>query len=235
MRLALGAGRGRLVRQLLTESLCLAVAGGLCGLGLAFALRAGAAPPARRSHRPAGDARRPRAALRLRAHPGGRAACWACCPRCASRRRRSATGLRDQGRGIAGSAAWLRIGRLVVVGQLALSLPLLVGAGLLARTLVNLQRADLGYAKDGLLTVRVDAQAAGYEPARQAQAFEDLLRASAPCPASASPRSRTTGSSAARTTATRSPSRATRRRATAIADRATTRSGPATSRRSACR
>ena len=86
-----------------------------------------------------------------------------------------ATGLRDQGRGIAGSAAWLRIGRLVVVGQLALSLPLLVGAGLLARTLVNLQRAELGYAKDGLLTVRVDAQAAGYEPARQAQAFEDLL------------------------------------------------------------
>ena len=53
-----------------------------------------------------------------------------------------ATGLRDQGRGIAGSAAWLRIGQAVVVGQLALSLPLLVGAGLLVRTLVNLQRVD---------------------------------------------------------------------------------------------
>src|SRR5215470_9305302 len=44
------------------------------------------------------------------------------------------TGLREQGRGIAGSAAWLRIGKAVVIGQLALSLPLLVGAGLLVRT-----------------------------------------------------------------------------------------------------
>ena len=57
------------------------------------------------------------------------------------------------------------VGKLVVVGQLALSLPLLVGAGLLVRTLVNLQQVDLGYPKDGVLTVRVDARAAGYEPA----------------------------------------------------------------------
>ena len=85
------------------------------------------------------------------------------------------TGLREQGRGIAGSVAWLRIGKAVVVGQLALSLPLLVGAGLLVRTLVNLQRVDLGYAKDNLLTLRVDAKAAGYDPTRQALAFETLL------------------------------------------------------------
>ncbi len=87
----------------------------------------------------------------------------------------AATGLREQGRGIAGSAAWLRVGKLVVVGQLALSLPLLVGAGLLVRTLVNLQHVDLGYPKDDVLTVRVDAQPAGYDPARQAAAFDALL------------------------------------------------------------
>src|SRR6185436_11254710 len=85
------------------------------------------------------------------------------------------TGLREQGRGIAGSAAWLRIGKLVVVGQLALSLPLLVGAGLLVRTLVNLQNVDLGFAKDRLLTIRVDAEAAGYDDARQTTAFETML------------------------------------------------------------
>jgi hypothetical protein len=85
------------------------------------------------------------------------------------------TGLREQGRGIAGSIAWLRIGKAVVIGQLALSLPLLVGAGLLVRTLVNLERVDLGYSKDNLLTLRVDANAAGYDPTRQALAFETLL------------------------------------------------------------
>jgi predicted permease len=84
------------------------------------------------------------------------------------------TGLRE-GRGIAGSTGWLRLGKLIVVGQLALSLPLLVGAGLLVRTLYNLQHVDLGYPKDDVLTVRVDGQSAGYEPARQAAAFEGLL------------------------------------------------------------
>ena len=84
----------------------------------------------------------------------------------------AATGLREQGRGIAGSAAWLRVGKLVVIGQLALSLPLLVGAGLLVRTLVNLQHVDLGYPRAGVVTVRVDAQAASYDPVRQTTAFE---------------------------------------------------------------
>jgi len=174
VRLALGAGRGRLVRQLLTESLCLAVAGGLCGLALAFALR--------------------HALIRLLVDPIVLPATLdrrvllfvfvltlvvglllGLLPALRITKTPVATGLRDQGRGIAGSAAWLRVGRVVVIGQLALSLPLLVGAGLLARTLLNLQRADLGYARDNLLTVRVDAQGTGYQPARQAQAFEDLL------------------------------------------------------------
>ena len=43
------------------------------------------------------------------------------------------------------------------------------------RTLFNLQRVDLGYPKDNLLTARVDGQAAGYDPVRQAAAFEELL------------------------------------------------------------
>ena len=149
-------------------------------------------------------------------------------------RTQAATGLREQGRGIAGSAAWLRVGKLVVVGQLALSLPLLVGAGLLVRTLVNLQHVDLGYASEAVLTVRVDAQAAGYEPARQTAAFEALLDADPrACPACAPRPTRTTASSAAPTTATEiSVEGYTPDRPTAIEARATTRSGRATSRRS---
>ena len=174
VRLALGASRGRLIRQLLTESLCLAMAGGVCGLGLAIVLR--------------------QALIHLLVDPitlpvgvDGRVLGFVVVvtlivglllgllPALRITKTPVGVGLRDQGRGVAGSAAWLRVGRLVVVGQLALSLPLLIGAGLLARTLINLQRVDLGYPTAGLLTVRVDAQDAGYDPQRQIQALEELL------------------------------------------------------------
>jgi predicted permease len=56
-----------------------------------------------------------------------------------------------------------------------LSLPLLVGAGLLLRTLHNLQQADLGYAKERLLMVRIDVQTAGYEETRRLPLFQQLL------------------------------------------------------------
>jgi predicted permease len=174
VRLALGAGRARLVRQLLTESLCLAAAGGVVGFVTSLVLREGllrllpdvVTLPVAIDWRVsafiiavtivAGLALGVLPALRVTKTP-------------------MATGLRDQGRGIAGSAAWQRVGRAVVVGQLALSLPLLVGAGLLARTLINLQRVDLGYPREGLLTVRLDVEAAGYAPIPLSEALSALL------------------------------------------------------------
>ena len=174
VRLALGAGRARLVRQLLTESLCLAVAGGVAGFLTSLALREAllrllpdaVALPVAIDWRVSGFivAVTILAGLALGVLPALRVT-----------KIPMATGLRDQGRGIAGSAAWLRVGRAVVVGQLALSLPLLVGAGLLARTLINLQRVDLGYARDGLLTISLDADAAGYEPAPLSEALSALV------------------------------------------------------------
>src|SRR5262249_46688521 len=59
--------------------------------------------------------------------------------------------------------------------QLALSLPLLVGAGLLARTVYNLQRADLGFPAERLLLVRVDLREAGYAGARRERVLRDLV------------------------------------------------------------
>jgi len=173
-RLALGASRGRLIRQLLTESLCLAIAGSVVGIGVAVLLRSGllwlladptiALPPA-------GDFRTIGFVVALTLTVG---LLLGLLPALRITKTEIAQGLRE-GRGIAGSIRWLRIGRMVVVGQLALSVPLLVGAGLLVRTLFNLQHTDLGYQRDGLATVRVDAQTAGYEPARQATAFSDML------------------------------------------------------------
>jgi predicted permease len=175
VRLALGASRGRLIRQLLTESLCLAALGGVIGLATAFLLREGLlrlvsdTPIALPS---ALDVRLLAFVFVLTLVSG---LFLGLLPAMRITKAEAVTGLREQGRGIAGSIAWLRIGKAVIIGQLALSLPLLVGAGLLARTLVNLQRVDLGYSKDNLLTLRVDAKAAEYDPTRQALAFETLL------------------------------------------------------------
>ena len=174
VRLALGASRGRVVRQLLTESLCVAALGGLAGLAATYLLRQGLlrlvsddialnAPF---------DLRVVGFVLGLTAAAG---LLLGLLPALRITKTDAAAGLRDQGRGIAGSAAWLRVGRLVVIGQLALSLPLLVGAGLLVRTLMNLQRIDLGYPKDDVLTLRIDAQPSGYDADRQVLAFERIL------------------------------------------------------------
>jgi predicted permease len=175
VRLALGATRGRLIRQLLTESLCLATLGGVVGLVTAFLLREGLlrlVADTTITLPGAVDFRTLGFVFGLTLAAGlilGLLPAWRIT------KTQTATGLREQGRGIAGSAAWVRVGKLVVVGQLTLSLPLLVGAGLLVRTLFNLQHVDLGYPKDDLLTVRIDAQPAGYDPLRQTAAFEELL------------------------------------------------------------
>jgi predicted permease len=83
--------------------------------------------------------------------------------------------LPEQSRGAIGSLRQMRSGRLVVSLQLALSLPLLVGAGLLARTVYNLQRADLGFPAERLLLARVDLRAAGLDKAHATATLQELL------------------------------------------------------------
>src|SRR4029453_11301162 len=80
-----------------------------------------------------------------------------------------------ESRGAVRSLGQMRSGRLLVSVQLALSFPLLVGAGLLARTVYNLQRADLGFNTREVLLVRVDLREAGYENARRAPELRELL------------------------------------------------------------
>jgi predicted permease len=79
----------------------------------------------------------------------------------------AASALKEQGRGAIGTRARSRSGRLLVGLQLALSLPLLVGAGLLARTAYNVQRIDLGLKVDNLLIARVDLRATIDDPVRR--------------------------------------------------------------------
>jgi predicted permease len=174
VRLALGAGSGRLVRQLLAEGMVIALLGGLAGLAAAWMLRTGLLRLVSNSvHLPvAPDARVLGFSFALTLAAG---MILGLLPALRMIGVHAADGLKEQSRGLTGSAAWLRAGKLVVVVQLALSLPLLIGAGLLLQTLRNLQRVDLGYPKERLLMLRIDAQTAGYEESRRLTLFQQLL------------------------------------------------------------
>ncbi len=168
VRLALGAGRGDLVRQWLTESMMIAVAGGVAGLAVAWVLRLGLPRLVSDSIRlPEGvDWRALTFGFGLTVVTG---LLLGLLPSLRTLGVHAAEGLKEQGRGLTASAGWLRAGKMVVAGQVALSLPLLMGAGLLVRTLENLQKVDVGFAKEKLLMVRVDVVTGGYkEPRRQA-------------------------------------------------------------------
>ncbi len=147
IRAALGAGRGRLVRQLLTESVLLSLVGGAIGLLLALWGVAAlvAREPDRRFRACSGvHVDRTRAPLRDRRVDAHRHRCSGSRPRCTlsrTERRRRAEGRRTRRRAADAAA---RTRQLLVVAEVALSLVLLVSAGLLGRTLVALQHVDPG-------------------------------------------------------------------------------------------
>jgi predicted permease len=174
VRLALGASRGRLIRQMFTESMVIAFLGGLAGLAAAWMLRAGLLILVlERIHVPVTpDVRVLGFAFVLTLAAG---LILGLLPVLRTMNLNATSGLKEQGRGLTASAAWLRAGRFVVFGQVALSLPLLIGAGLLLRSFQNLQQADLGYVKERLILVRVDVQMGGYEEQRRVPVFQRLL------------------------------------------------------------
>src|SRR6185503_11751208 len=176
VRLALGAGRGRLVRQLLTESLVLALLGG--GLGVLVAWWADVGLLALLAVRPS--------ALDLRPDPTVLAftalvslltgVAFGLVPALVATRSALAPALRERSSSAAGKRAGRSpLARLLVVGQVALSLLLLAGAGLFVRSLRNLRTADLGYDSAGLLMLGVDPASAGYSGDRLAPLVVDLL------------------------------------------------------------
>jgi predicted permease len=177
LRLSLGASRARLVRQLVTESLVLAAMGGVAGLAAAWFLHgalvrmmAEADPPFQMSF-----ALDPVVLTFALGVTVAAAFLFGALPAWQVTGNDTGAALKEQGRGATGSPGRLRPGRFLVSLQLALSLPLLFGAGLLARTVYNLQRADLGYPAERLLLVRLDLREAGYESARRDHVLGELL------------------------------------------------------------
>lgn len=173
VRMSLGARRSDLVRQSLTESMIIALAGGVIGLAVGWVLRRGLLMLVSDSIRlpEAPDAGVLAFAFGLTIVTG---LLLGLLPASRTLGVTANAGLKEQGRGLTASTGWRRAGKLIVAGQVALSLPLLMGAGLLVQTLHNLQRADLGFSKEKLLMISVDVMTAGYEEPRRQALFERL-------------------------------------------------------------
>ena len=156
VRAALGAGRGRVVRQMLTESLLLAAGGGTLGVLFAWlgvrwirALGVGSVP---RLHEISIDLR---VLLFTLAVSLGSGLLFGLAPALRISSLALSGGLADASRGSSGGALWGRgnhLRRLLVVAELALSVVLLIHAGLLIRSVAQLNRAPPGFNPSGVLT-----------------------------------------------------------------------------------
>jgi predicted permease len=176
VRLAIGAGRARIVRQLLIESLLLSAAGAVVGLALAFL----ADRVLLRIYLPADAA----AEFVVSPIPGGRvlvfvvgamlltSLVFGLLPAVRGSRTEIALSLKDRSGAL--SAGGISLRRMLVSIQVALSLLLLVGAGLFVRTLRNLESLGPGFPTDHLLTFRIDPSLNGYSD-EQTKSFYQRL------------------------------------------------------------
>ena len=173
VRLAIGAGRVRLIRQLLTESMLLAGTGALAGIALSWI-------GSRLLILMASDGKDP---LPIDVAPNLRilaftvlvsliaAFLFGTAPALRAATIQPHSSL--QGRGGSGSASQTWLGKVLVGAQVALSLVLLVGAGLFVRTLINLEGVDAGFNDRNVLLVRINSAAAGF---REDARLTGLLR-----------------------------------------------------------
>jgi predicted permease len=177
IRLAIGAGRLRLIRQMLTECVVLAVLGGMVGFALAYWATSGLVAFMSSGSHP----------IALRVHPdlhilGFTAAVsvltgvlFGLTPAFSSTR--LAPSLRENsGSESAGAhrGAWLYLGKTLLVAQVGMSLLLLVGAALFVRTLQNLENLNVGFNRYNVLLFGIDPTQSGYEGERLAHFYQEL-------------------------------------------------------------
>ncbi len=176
VRMAIGAGRGRLVRQFLTESLILALIGGVLGLGLGWAGLQVMLAVSPDSIPRIGEIRLSGVVVLFTAGVSLLAGVlFGLAPLLHVAADRVAGALREGGQRATVGAPRQRIRRAFVVAEMALAVMLVVGAGLLIRSLDALQQVDPGFDPDGLLTFQLYLPEARYDDASSAGAFYATL------------------------------------------------------------
>jgi putative ABC transport system permease protein len=175
VRTALGAGRGRLLRQLLTESVVLALLGGAAGvLAAAFSLDGLLALQPEGLPR-LGEVRVDPAVVGFAAALSLLTGLlFGCFPALQMTRRATAQSLHEGGRGVLGGRGRRLRGGLVV-GQIALAMMLLAGAGLLIRSFTRLRSVDPGFQPESALTFRISLPESAYAGEAACAAFFDEL------------------------------------------------------------
>src|SRR6266498_1343987 len=180
IRVALGGGRLRLIRQLLTESVLLASLGGLLGLLFAYwgtslllPLMSQGEIPTHLNLSP--DARVLGFTVAVSVLTG---LLFGLAPASLATRVDMNSALKNDASGLATGrrGAPMTFGKMFVVSQVALSLLLLTGAGLFVRSLRNLQQADAGFARENVLVTKLEPSGSADKSSQLAARYDDLLR-----------------------------------------------------------
>jgi predicted permease len=178
LRLALGAGRWRLIRQLVAESLLLAVVGGAAGVVLAswslnLIVRAIPEDAATSSITPQLDYRVLIFAAVISIFTG---IVFGLGPALRASRANIQTILKDQGSSVSAGRANVRVRKFLLAAQIALTAVLLAAAGLFAHSLLNLNRQDLGVRPDHVLQFSISPELNGYTPAQSIVLVERIRK-----------------------------------------------------------
>jgi len=178
IRLSMGAGRLRIIRQLLTEGMVIALLGG--GVGLALAQRGIEFTRAKLSFNDAFNAvglgLDSNVVLFCAAVSVGCALLCALAPALTASRTDITSSLKDEGRSASAGRSHTRMRTVLVTGEIALALFLLVGTGLLFASIFRLSHQYLGFRSEHLLTAGITLDEARYKDADHREAFvRDLL------------------------------------------------------------
>ncbi len=176
IRLAVGAGRWRLIRQLLTESLLLAAIGGAAGVLVALWGKNVLASLGGRNTDFLPDGIEPNLSWRVLGFTLGvsllTGLLFGLVPALRATKTDLASSLKGSRRTTGGVS---RLSKGLIVAQVGLSLMLLIGAGLFIRTLSNLQKIDLGFNQENLLTFALQPEKGGYKDDRLIDFYKQLF------------------------------------------------------------